>query len=90
MVGTCHSGRSEAATQMEEMLPLWTHVGTQVDPLRGEVAVQTADCGELRNLETHLGPEGREGCHGCRSALLKELLEQVAGLQREIGAPGSL
>uniref|UniRef100_A0A8B9C455 SGNH hydrolase-type esterase domain-containing protein n=1 Tax=Anser brachyrhynchus TaxID=132585 RepID=A0A8B9C455_9AVES len=83
MVGTRCSGRSEAATQTEEMVPLWAHVGTQMDPLRGEVAVQTGDCGELRNLETHLGPEGGEGCHGCRCALLKELLKQVAGLQRE-------
>ena len=66
--------------------PLWAHVGTQVDPLRGDVAVQTGACGELQNLEAPLGPEGREGCRGGRCALLKELLEQMAGLQREISS----
>lgn len=50
------------------------------------MAVQSGDCGELRNLEAPLGPEGREGCRGCRCALLKELLEQMGGLQREIGS----
>lgn len=84
MVGTHHSGWSEAATQTEEMLPLWAHVDAQVDPLRGEVAVQTGDCRELRNLEAHLGHERGECCHGCSCALLQGLLEQVAGLQQEI------
>ena len=33
-----------------------------------------------------MGPEGGEGCHGCRCVLLKELLEQMARLQREISS----
>ena len=84
MVGTRRSNQSKAATQTEETLPLWGHMGTQLDPLRGEVAVQTGDCGELWNLEAHLGHEGGERCHGYRCALLQGLLQQVAGLQRDI------
>lgn len=57
-----------------------------MDNLRGEVAIQTTDCGELHNLEVPLGPEGGEGCHGCRCALFKELLEQMARLQQEISS----
>lgn len=52
------------------------------------------DCGELYNLEIPADPEEGEGCHGCMCVLLKELLEQMAWLQREVnslrGSQGSL
>lgn len=95
MVGTRLSGRAGVATQTEGTQPLWPHVGTQVDPLSVEVSVQTGDCGELQNLEAPLSPKGREGCFGHRCALLKELLELMAGLHcskksAAWGAHGSL
>lgn len=85
-MGTCHSGQTESVTQIEGTQILWAHVCTQVDNPRSEAAVQTTDSGELCNLEVHLGPEGGEGCCGCRCVLLKELLEQMARLQREISS----
>lgn len=72
----------EAATQTEGTQPLWAHACTEVDNPRGEAAVPTTDCGELCNLDVPpMGPEGGEGCHGCRCVLFKELLEQMARLQ---------
>ena len=89
MVGTHRSSRAEAATQTEgtyASLDSCVHPGGQ--PM-GEAPVQTTNCGELHNP---LGPEGGEGCHGCRCVLFKELLEQMARLQQEIsslrGLPG--
>lgn len=56
---------------------------TQTDLPRTERAAQTQRCLELQNLEVPLGSEDRGGCHGCKSAQLDELIEQVAMLQEE-------
>lgn len=69
---------------MEGALLSQTDAYIQTDLLRTERYFQTLSSRELQNLEFSLSPEGKGGCHGCKTDQLKELFKQLDMLKKEL------